>query len=137
MATIQVTLAAGATASPYYLGVKITKQLCSKTAQAPVFIPQFSLVSYRQVGTSGNGIEYQAVVNVQGIVTYTPCGKCCAKTQTVNEEFVIPFFSATAPSDVSVESGTPVNTLVTNGCCQCCSNTFICDVPITLTVVTA
>jgi len=138
MATINVTLAAGSVASPYYFDVKITKQLCSKTPNAPVFSPVFTLVNYAQVGTSDSGVEYEAIINVQGIVTYTPCGCCCAKSQTVNQQFVIPFYSATAPSGVSIASGTPINVLVKGtGCKNCCSNTFVCDVPLNLTIVTA
>ena len=138
MATIETTLAAGSVASPYYFDIKITKQLCNKTANAPVFIPVFTLVSYTQVGTNGTGLEYEAIVNVQGIVTYTPCGQCCAKSQTVNQNFVIPFYSATEPSSVTVSSGNAVNALVTsNGCNSCCSNNFVCNVPVNLTVTTA
>jgi len=137
MATIQTILAAGSVASPYYFDVKITKQLCSKTPNAPVFIPIFTLVSYTQVGTAGTGLEYEALVNVQGIATYTPCGSCCAKSQTVSQQFVIPFYSATAPSSVTIAAGTPINTLITgNGCNSCCSNQFVCDVPLNLTVET-
>lgn len=133
MATIQTTLGAGSTASPYFFDVRITKQLCKKTPNAPIFIPQFTLMSYKSVGTS----EYEAIVLVQGIVTYTPCGECCAKSQTISEMFVLPFYSTAEPSVVSVAGGTPTNTLVTNGCASCCSNVFICDVPLNLTVTTA
>lgn len=130
MATIQATLGAASIANPYYISVRITKQLCNKTSMAPVFNPVFTLVSYRTVGTD----QYEAIVNVQGIATYTPCGKCCAKSQTVNENFVIPFYSATTPESVTVSGGAAVNTLVSGGCCSCCSNTFVSDVPVTLTI---
>ena len=134
MATITTTLAAGSVASPYYYDVRITKQLCSKTSSAPVFVPTFTLLTYANVGTG----QYEAIVSVQGIVTYTPCGKCCSKVQTVNHQFVIPFYSATAPTAVSVSGGTPINALVTgSGCSSCCSNTFTCDVPLVLTVTTS
>lgn len=134
MAIVQTTLAAGSVASPFYLNIRISKHLCAKTASAPVFTPTFTLLSYRLVSPTAAGGQYKAIVNVQGIATYTPCGSCCAKSQAINENFVIPFFSATAPTAVSIAGGTPVNVLVTDGSCQSCSNTFVCDVPLTLTV---
>jgi len=138
MATIQTTLAAGSTTSPYFLNARIKKQLCNKTPGAPVFNPVFSLVSYSLVSSTVAEGQYEAIVNVQGIVTYTPCGCCCAKSQTINETFVIPFYSATAPSSVSIAGGTPINYLVNDGGCRsCCSNIFQSDVPLSLTVVMA
>lgn len=136
MATINVRLAAGSTASPFYHEVTITKQLCAKTCHAPVFSPTFSVVDYKLVGTQ----EYEVLVNVQGIVTYTPCKSCCAKSQAINENFILPFKTATAPTAVSVTGGTPRNRIITgNGCgtCNRCGNTFVCDVPLDLTVTTA
>lgn len=134
MATVNISLAAGSVASPYYLDAKITKQLCCKTSTTPVFVPVFTLVSYRLVGEAN---QYEAIVNVSGIVSYTPCGGCCAKSQTINETFTIPFVSAAAPVSVTIESGSPINSIVTgNGCGRCsqCGNTFVSEVPLTLTV---
>lgn len=129
MADISLSLAAGSTTPPYFHNVRITKQLCSKTSQTPVFVPVFTLLGYKAVGTN----QYEALVNVQGIVTFTPCGSCCAKTQTISQNFVVPFFSSAVPSSVTVTGGTPINAIITNGCSKC-GNTLVCDVPLSLTV---
>jgi len=137
MATsISTTLAAGSTASPFYYDVVITKQLCSKTcaSKSPIFNPTFSLVSSTLVGTN----QYELVVNVQGTVTYTPCGSCeCnAKSQVVNENFVLPLYSTNAPSAISV-SGVPVLTKVQTIGCSNCGNVMVSDCALTLNVTTA
>ena len=134
MATINISLAAGSVASPFFIDAKITKQLCAKTSTTPVFVPVFTLISYRLVGGTN---QYEALVSVSGIVSYTPCGGCCAKSQTINETFTIPFVSAAAPTSVTITAGDPINTIITgNGCGKCamCGNTFVSDVPLTLTV---
>lgn len=133
MATISFSLAAGSTAAPYYFGVKITRQLCAKTNQAPSFVPTFSVLSFRNIGTN----QYEVLVNVQGVVTFTPCGQSCAKCQGVNENFVIPVYSVAAPTTITATAGTPTNIIIpSGGCGKCCNcgNTFVCDVPLTLTV---
>lgn len=132
MATITTTLAAGSNTSPYFFDARITKQLCARTPDVPVFTPVFKVLYFKPVGTS----QYEAVINVQGIVTFTPCGSRCARSQTINENFVIPFFSAAAPSEIVVNSGIPTNTLTSMGCSKF-SNSFLCDVPLTLIVTTA
>lgn len=133
MATIQYSIGAGSTNSPYYFDIKITKQLCAKTSQPPVFVPVFSVVTFRNVGTN----QYEAIVNVQGVVTFTPCGQCCAKAQGVNETFVIPIYSVAAPTTITAVGGTPTNIIIpTGGCgkCSLCGNTLVCNVPLTVTV---
>ena len=132
MAKINVSLAAGSIASPYYFDVKVTKQLCAKTSKAPVFVPVMTLVDYTSVGTN----EYEALVNIQGVVTYTPCGSCCAKTQTINQTFRVPFYSASAVTSVTVEGGSPTMDIVNNGGCGC-GNVMVANIPLNLTVVTA
>lgn len=132
MASITTTVAAGSVDSPYFIDVKIKKQLCASTSSVPVFVPVFSFVSFRNVGED----QYEAFVNVQGLITFTPCGQCCARTQTVSRTFAVPFYSATAPTSVTVEGGIPRNALVDVSGCRCnCSNQFESDVSLTLTVV--
>lgn len=133
MATINYSLAAGSTTTPYYFGVKITKQLCAKTAHTPVFAPAFRVLGFRNVGTN----QYEVLVNAQGIVTFTPCKSCCGKTQEVNENFVISVYSTAAPTTITATAGIPTNSVIPNGtCCKCCNcgNILVCDVPLTLTV---
>lgn len=132
-AIISPVLAAGSTTSPYLFLVNITQRLCQATCaeQTPVFAPTFFLVGYSQVGTNA----YVATINVQGIISYTPCNKnnCCTKTQIVNQNFTIPFTSATAPTSVSITQGTAVNSVSTQPC-QNCSRTFVSETPINLVV---
>lgn len=134
--TISTTLAAGSVASPYFYDCTITKQLCSKTCAKtpPVFAPTFSVVSYSSVGTS----QYEVLVNVQGVVTYTPCGTCScnAKSQLVNENFIIPVYSATAPTAITA-SGSVVRTSIQTTGCATCGNIMDTDCALTLTVTTA
>ena len=135
-AIITPVLAAGSTSSPYRYQVNISQRLCFATCvgQTPVFNPIFSLVGYSPVGTG----EYVATVNVQGLISYTPCNGdgCCTKTQVLNQNFTIPFYSAAAPTSVSVGQGTAVNSVVGQPC-QSCSRSFVSETPITLTVATA
>ena len=132
MATVVTTLAVGSTVTAPFYDVTITKQLCAKTSAEPSFNPVFSVVEVRTVGTS----QHEVVMNVQGVVSYTPCGSCCAKTQLVNENFIIPVFSATVPT-VTATSGTPINRIVKGGGCGKCSqcgNTLVSNIPLTLTI---
>ena len=132
MATVVTTLAVGSTTTAPYYDVAITKQLCAKTSAEPDFVPKFSVVEVRPVGTN----QYEAVMNVQGAVSYAPCGSCCAKTQLVNENFIIPIFSATVPT-LTATSGTPINRIAKGcGCGKCsqCGNTLVSNIPLTLTI---
>ena len=132
-AIISPVLAAGSTTSPYLFLVNLTQRLCQATCaeQTPVFAPIFSLVGYSQVGTNA----YMATINVQGVISYTPCNKnnCCTKTQIVNQNFTIPFTSATAPTSVSITQGTSVNSVSAQPC-QNCSRTFVSETPVNLVV---
>lgn len=133
-AIISPVLAAGSTTSPYLFLVNLTQRLCQATCvgQNPVFAPIFSLVGFSNVGTNA----YVAVINVQGIISYTPCNKnncCCTKTQLVNQNFTIPFTSATAPTSVSITQGAAVNSVSAQPC-QACSRTFVSETPINLIV---
>lgn len=129
------TLAAGSVASPYFYKSTITKQLCRKTCanNAPVFNPAFSLVSTSLVGEN----QYEVTINVQGSITYTPCGSCdcCAKTQLVNENFIVPLYATTAPSAINVSGSVISNKIQTSGCSNC-GNIFLSDCALTLTVTT-
>jgi hypothetical protein len=135
-ATITPVLAAGSVASPYLFQVNISQRLCNSTcvAQTPVFNPTFSLVGYSSVSTTG----YVATVHVEGVVAYIPCNgnSCCTKTQLISQNFTLPFYSATAPTSVSVAQGTAVNSVAASAC-QNCSRTFVSETPVTLTVATA
>lgn len=133
--TISTTLAAGSVASPYFYDARITKQLCSKTCAKtpPVFAPTFSVVSTTNVGTG----QYEVICNVSGVITYTPCGSCScnAKSQLVNENFVLPLYSATAPTAVTISGSTIATSIQTTGCSNC-GNVMNTDCALTLTVTT-
>lgn len=130
-AVITATLAAGDTASPYFVQVNISQRLCYKTCAdvTPVFNPRFSLVSLDNVGTS----QYVATINVQGIISYVPCnGGCCTKQQPINQNFTVPIFSTTALTTVTVTAGNVVNSVAAQPC-QNCSRAFVSETPLTLT----
>lgn len=134
-AVITATLAAGSTTSPYYAQVNISQRLCYKTCAdvAPVFNPQFSVVSLDAVGTN----QYVLTVNVQGIISYVPCGGgCCTKQQPINQNFTIPIYSTTALTGVTVAAGSVVNS-VSASACQNCSRVFVSETPLTITAATA
>lgn len=134
-AVITATLAAGETASPYFYQVNISQRLCYKTCaeQTPVFAPKFTLVSLDNVGTN----QYVVTVNVQGIISYVPCGGgCCTKTQPINQNFTIPLYSTTALTGVTIDAGNAVNSVAAVPC-QNCSRAFVSETPLTLTTTTA
>lgn len=130
---ITPVLAAGSVASPYLFQVNISQRLCNPTcaSQTPVFSPAFSLVGYSAVGNNG----YVATVHVEGVISYVPCNgnTCCTKSQVVSQNFSLPFFSATAPTAVSLAQGTSINAVAALAC-QNCSRSFVSETPITLTV---
>lgn len=131
-ATITTTLAAGSAASPYYFMANLTKSLCAPCCAAtpPVFAPKFSVVGISAVGTG----QYVATINVQGLITYDPCGtNCCAKTEPVNQNFTIPFASAAAPTSVSVSAGTTTNAISAQPC-KVCGRVFVSETPLALAV---
>jgi hypothetical protein len=130
---VTATLAAGSAASPYYVLANITQKLCYKTCAdtAPVFDAKFTLLGYSQVGTS----QYVANINVHGIICYVRCGGgCdCTEQQPLSANFTVPFYSATAPSSVTLAQGAVFNTMSASGC-QMCSRLFVSECPLTLTV---
>ena len=132
-ATITATLAAGSTTSPYFVEVNISQTLCSPTCvdETPVFNPAFSYVSLSNVGTG----QYVINVHVEGVIAYVPCGcnTCSTRSQLISQDFTIPLASATAPTSVTIEAGTSVNTIDAVGC-QNCGRSFVCEVPLTITV---
>lgn len=127
-----VTLAAGSTASPYYLMANLTRRLCKPTCadNPPVFAPTFGVIGVSAVGSG----QYVATVRIQGVISYDPCGTtCCSMSEPVSQTMTIPFSSATAPTSVTVTAGTTVNSIAVNGCQQC-GRTFVSETPLTLTV---
>ena len=130
---VKMELAAGSVASPYYYEMEITHQLCRSACadSVPLFSPTVSVVSTQSVGTS----QYLITLAVEGVLHYTPCNGCdCAvKAETINENIVVPLYSETAPTSVTLVQGTVVNTLQTEPC-KNCSNEFVSNVPLTLTV---
>ena len=135
-ALITPVLAAGSASSPFYYLVNISQKLCSSTcaAQSPVFNPVVSMVGISNVGTS----QYVATIHVEGVVAYVPCASspCCTRTMVISQDFTVPFFSAAAPTAVTVTAGVPVNSVAVSPC-QTCSRNFVCELPMTLTVTTA
>ena len=135
-ATITATLAAGSTTSPYFYEVNISQTLCSPTCadSTPVFNPAFSYLSLSNVGTS----QYVINVHVEGVISYVPCGcgNCGTKSQLISQDLEIPLFSATAPTSVTIEAGSAVNSVEAAGCADC-SRSFVSEVPLTITVATA
>ena len=132
-ANITPTLAAGSVASPYYVLVNISQRLCSPACedQTPVFSPTFSVVGFSEVGIN----QYVATIKVEGIISYVPCGgnTCSTRTQVLSQTFTVPFASTTAPTSVTIVSGTTVNAVLTSAC-QSCSRDFVSETPIALTV---
>jgi hypothetical protein len=129
---INATLAAGSTASPYYVLCNISQRLCFKTCadNTPVFAPRFSVLSFSKVGTA----QYVATVHVEGIISYVPCNGdcCCTKQQPLSTNFTIPFYTTTTPVTVSVTQGVTINDVAVSGC-QTCSRAFVSETPLALT----
>ena len=132
-AKITPELAAGSTASPYFVQVNISQRLCTPVCAdaVPVFNPTFSLKGYADVGTG----QYVATIHVEGIISYDPCGStgCCSKQQNVSQDFTVPFAAATAPTSVTIAAGVSVNSISATAC-QRCSRDFVSETPITITV---
>jgi hypothetical protein len=130
---ITTTLGLGSIDSPYYVQVHIVQRLCSPVSenQVPIFNPTFSVVSFAEVGSG----QYVAIVKVEGIIYYNPCGgnTCATRMLTINETFPIPFASTTAPTSVTISAGTIANSL-SMAPCQSSTREFVSDVPISLTV---
>lgn len=132
-AVITATLAAGSTASPYYLQIQIAQRLCTTACaeQIPVFEPVFSMKALSNVGEG----QYVATIHVEGVISYVPCDKsvCCTRSQVISQDFTIPFAAVTAPASVTVAKGATVNAIVTEPC-QSCSRAFVSESPLTLTI---
>lgn len=129
-AIINVTLAAGSATSPYYFLVHLRKSLKRPAciAQMPAFAPQVRLVSYRSIGVG----QYEALVNVQGVIGYRrPCGG--SAVEVINQNFVVPFYTAAAPESVTVEGGDVTNVLLPSSCGNV-SRVFASEFPVTLTI---
>lgn len=131
LTVITATVAAGSSASPYFCTANITKRLCRSVCaqETPVFAPSFAVAGWTQVGTG----QYVATIQVQGCVTYTPCGGSCGESEPLNRTFTIPFASTSAPTAVTVAAGNTVNAIVTSPC-RSCGRTFVSETALTLTV---
>lgn len=132
-ALITATLAAGSTASPYFVQVNISQRLCSQSCvdNTPVFNPAFS---FKGISTVGTG-QYVVTVHVEGVINFVPCGgnTCCTRTQLISQDFTIPIAAATEPTSVTIEAGDTVNDVKGVGC-QNCSRDFVSETPLTITV---
>lgn len=135
-AVIHATLAVGATTTAPYFDVNITQQLCvcACADERPVFNPQFSVLSIEPVGTS----QYLVNLHVEGVVNYIPCGcgSCATRQQIISQDFSVPVFSAATVTGATITAGASLNYIAKSACANC-SNTFVSDTPITLTIVTA
>ena len=134
-AVITPTLAAGSVSSPYFWEVNISQRLCFPTCveNAPVFSPQFSLVSVVPVGTD----QYMATITVQGTIPCFTCngGCCCTKQQPLSQVFTIPIYATGTPT-VTISAGASVNSISASGR-QSGSRSCVSETPLTVTVTTA
>lgn len=132
-AKITPELAAGSTASPYFVQVNISQRLCAPVCvdEVPVFAPTFSLKGFSEVGTG----QYVATIHVEGIISYDPCGSsgCCSKQQNLSQDFTVPFAATAAPTSVTIAAGVSVNSISASAC-QRCSRDFVSETPITITI---
>lgn len=135
-AIITATLAASSVASPYYYNVNITQRLCKKACadDKPLFRPEFSVTGIDSVGTN----QYLITVHIEGTIHYVPChcGSCDTHAQIISQDIAIPVFSATPITAASIIAGVTLNGIARNSCCEC-SNIFVSDTPIALTIVNA
>lgn len=125
-AIITPILAAGSATTPYYYQVNINQRLCTPVCvdSTPIFNPTFTFVS--AVSSAAN--QYVVTINVEGVITYTPCGggQCCARVQTVSQEFTIPVFSETAITTVTITK-TFTNNSISTAACANCSRDFVSE----------
>ena len=132
-AIITPVLAAGSVASPYFVQVNISQRLCSPTCadRTPVFAPVFSYKSISNVGTG----QYVITIHVEGVISYAQGNgnACCTKSQVLSQDFTIPIASTAAPTSITVEQGTVVNSVSASGC-QPLSRDFVSETPLTITV---
>lgn len=132
-ANITTTLAAGSVASPYAIMARIEQTLCAPVSvdNLPIFAPTFSVLSFSEVATD----QYVAIVQVEGVIFYSPCGGniYAARPLPIKQTFPFDFVSATAPTSVTIASGVAVNSIVT-AARQNCSRDFVSEIPLTLTI---
>ena len=129
--SITTQLAAGSTTSPYFLTATMRLALCRDTCAdtPPVFTPSISVVSINDVGTG----QYLLTLNMQGVVSYTPCGACQAVAVNVNETFTVAVASDATPTSATVSTSTTINTIEHQPCHQC-GSTLVSVTPLTLTI---
>ena len=132
-ANITTTLAAGSVASPYAIMARIEQTLCAPVSvdNLPIFAPTLSVLSFSGVATD----QYVAIVQVEGVIFYSPCGGniYAARPLPIKQTFPFDFVSATAPTSVTITAGAVVNTLVVSGE-QSLSRDFVSEIPLTLTI---
>lgn len=132
-AIITPVLGAGSVASPYFWQINISQRLCDKVcvSNVPIFNPTFTLVGFSLVGTG----EYMATIKVEGTIAYIPCcaNACCTEMQVVSQTFSLPFYSATAPTAVSISTGATINSLYAPAC-KTCTRAFVSETPLELTI---
>lgn len=130
---ITPVLGAGSIDSPYYWQVNITQRLCDKTCvgNTPVFNPSFSVLGWTSVGVD----QYMVTLQVEGVISYIPCGgdTCCTRSQLVAQTFSVPVASATAITGVTITKGTTINSVYAPAC-KTCSRSFVSETPITMTI---
>lgn len=132
-AVITASLSAGSTTSPFFYDVNIMQTLCHEVCfeDTPVFDPQFTLKSVAPGGVTG---LYIATINVQGVISYIPCGcgSCATRQQVINQDFTISIKSATEPT-VTMTVGTTENGIVKSSC-RNCSKTFVSETALSIAV---
>jgi hypothetical protein len=132
-AKITITLGAGSIDSPYFAMAKIEQVLCSPVSigNVPIFAPTFTVLGFETVGPG----EYEATIQVEGVVYSTPCGgnQCATRPQTIKQTFPFAFVSTTAPTSVTITAGVVVNSLVASAC-QSLSREFVSVIPLNITV---
>lgn len=135
-ANITLTLAAGSESSPYYYNMRVRQQLCQSSCvdEQPSFRPSVLVKSIENVGIS----QYEITCHVEGTIHYIPCGcnSCATRAQLISQDVVIPVFSTVAITTAAVVVGVPNNYIEKDACCNC-SKAFVCDVPLTLSILTA
>ena len=130
---ITTTLVAGSIDSPYSVMARIEQILCAPVCvdNVPIFAPTFTVLSFSEVAPT----QYVAIVQVEGVIFYSPCGGniYAARPLPIKQTFPFDFVSATAPTSVTITAGAVVNTLVVSGN-QSLSSDFVSEIPLTLTI---
>lgn len=131
-----LTPSLGVTASPYTALLQTLTKTCKKycVTQLPIANLNVSLLDFVKVGCAGG--NYIANIRVSGTLNYIPAytNGCCVSTVLVDEVIPVPFYSATAPTCVTV-SANPAHIAPANvpDCCMT-TNWIATESFITITV---